>query len=584
MVWTTAGSSISAVATGVMDERAVRRLADARSFERGRSYLDAGLVQHLTLDRDTVTAVVHGAGAYQVRLVVGAGGLAGRCSCPYGADGVFCKHCVATALAWLRGDVAPGKGGAPRGERRPRSDDDLLDFLTAQDSAWLAGELLRAAAADPLLRARLDVAAGGDAREVVDEKPLRARLARTIRIDGYVGYREAYSYSQDVEAELEQVSRLIEQGFPDAAMRLAEYALKLLEDAAGLVDDSDGEVGGVMSRTAEIHLEACRAGEPDPVRLAEFLVDRAVNSDHEVFLDALPDYAGVLGPEGMARYRELVEAAWRGLPPKRPRDYGVRRFAVTHLMERLADLEGGADALIAVLERDVTSGYDVLRIAQRLCADGRDDEALQWLDRGMAEFSPDERVRSMAAECHVRSGRRSAAEELLWQNFVARPGLPTYRALHEVAADNFPAWRGRALALLGEVPSTAARFSARPYLQPAGRSDLVEVLLWEDEIEAAWRAAVDGGCRDELWLRLARARAATHPADGIPILTAAADQRIDHKNRAAYQEAAKLLVEAGVLFARCDRSDDFRSHLAGLRAAHRPKRALREELDRAGLP
>jgi hypothetical protein len=253
-------------------------------------------------------------------------------------------------------------------------------------------------------------------------------------------------------------------------------------------------------------------------------------------------------------------------------------------MEQLAELEGGADALIAVLSRDIAGGYDVLRIAQRLCADGRDDEALQWLERGLAEFPPDERLRSMAAECHVRAGRRSAAEELLWQNFVARPGLTTYSALHEVAADNFPAWRGRALAVLGAASVTTSRFSDRPYLQPAGRSDLVEVLLWEGDADAAWQAAVDGGCRDELWLRLARARAATHPADGIPILVAAANQRIGHKNRAAYQEAAKLLVESGVLFARCDRNDDFRSHLAGVRAAHRPKRALREELDRARLP
>jgi hypothetical protein len=162
--------------------------------------------------------------------------------------------------------------------------------------------------------------------------------------------------------------------------------------------------------------------------------------------------------------------------------------------------------------------------------------------------------------------------------------LTTYIALRHTAGDNFAAWRARALAVLGKAPVVTARFSARPFLQGPGRSDLVEVLLWEDDVEAAWQAAVAGGCRDELWLRLARARAAGHPADAIPILTAAAEQRIGYKNRAAYQDAAQLLVEAGTLFVRCDRSTDFRSYLSGLRAAHRPKRALREELDRAKLP
>jgi hypothetical protein len=37
-------------------------------------------------------------------------------------------------------------------------DDELFRFLCGQDSAWPAGELLRAAAADPVLRARLDTA------------------------------------------------------------------------------------------------------------------------------------------------------------------------------------------------------------------------------------------------------------------------------------------------------------------------------------------------------------------------------------------------------------------------------------------
>jgi hypothetical protein len=473
---------------------------------------------------------------------------------------------------------------ASRTSRAPVSDDELFRFLTGQDNVWLASELLRAAAADPVLRARLDVAAGADADQALDERLLRTRLDRAIEITDFIGYQETYSYVRGVEAELEQLLELIEQGFPDAAMRLAEYAVGLLQDGAGLIDDSDGELSAVLRRAAQVHLEACAAGEPDPVRLAEFLVDCALHGDHEVFLGALSEYADVLGLDGMARYRQIVEAAWRDLPPRSPTTYQPDRFAVTYLMERLAELEGCADALIAVMARDVTSGYDVLRIAQRLSADGRDDEALEWLDRGMADFAPDNRLRSLAAECHLRAGRRSAAEELLWLNFADRPGLTTYIALRETAGDNFAAWRAQALAVLGETPVVTARFSARSFLQGPGRSELVEVLLSEDDVEAAWQAAVAGGCRDELWLRLARARAVSHPSDAIPILTAAAEQCIGHKNRAAYQKAAQLLVEAGTLFVRCGQRDDFRFYLVGLRAVHRPKRALREELDRAKLP
>lgn len=562
-----------------MSERSVRLLADARSCERGKAYFEAGRVRRSTVDGTAVTATVDGTSAYRVRLEITSAGLDGRCSCPYGAEGVFCKHCVAVALAWLEDG---GKVGEPR--RQPVADERLREFLLTKDPTWLVDQLLAVAGADPLLRARLDVAVGADPHDAYDDRALRDRLERAIEIGDFVGYREAYSYFRDVDEALDAVAELSDTGFPDVAAVLAEYALELLEGAAERVDDSDGGLRGAIERAEEIHLDACSAGEPDPVQLAGRLVGRALASHYEVFLTALPDYEPVLGPAGMARYRELVERAWRDLPPKKPHDYSSGRFVVTFLMERLAECSGGADALIEVLARDVSSGYDVLRIAQRLCADGRDDEALDWLERGMAQFPPDSRLWSLAADCHVRAGRRAEAGELLWANFAARPGLENYVALHDATAEEFPAWRARALTMLRAAPAAAARFTAMPYARPAGRSVLVEVLLWEGDAQAAWQAAVDGGCRDELWLRVARERAATHPADAIPILLSAADQAIDRKNRDSYRVAAGLLTEAGALFARCERQEGFRSHLAALRDAHRPKRALREELDRANLP
>ncbi|TDO43428.1 hypothetical protein EV643_118171 [Kribbella sp. VKM Ac-2527] len=464
-----------------------------------------------------------------------------------------------------------------------QADQRLHEFLRAQDSAWLAEQLLTATRTDPLLRARLEVAAGADAGVAYDDRVLRAGLERAIEIYDFADYRSADSYFRDVDEALDAVDGLIDAGFPDAAASLAEYALELLEEAAGLVDNSDGGLRVAIDRAEEIHLVACTAGRPDPVELAELLADTAMASDYEVFLNVLPDYEPVLGLTGLARYRELVEQAWRDLPPKKPDEHSHRRFVVTHLMERLAECTGGADALVEVLSRDLTSGYDVLCIAQRLCADGRDDEALDWLARGMTEFPPDPRLRTLAAACHVRADRRAEAGELLWKNFNDRPSLDAYVSLCDATAEQFPIWRDRAIEKLLAQPATSARFTSTPY-RPEGRSTLVEVLLWEADAEGAWQAAMDGGCRDDLWLQLARQRAAINPPDSIPILLLAADQKIGHKNRDSYQIAADLLAEAGALFARCDRSEDFESHLTALRSTHRAKWALREELNRAGLP
>ncbi|WP_157528906.1 SWIM zinc finger domain-containing protein [Nocardia sp. NRRL S-836] len=547
----------------------MRKLADERSFERGERYFAAGQVRRVTVDGSTVTATVDGTRTYRVRLDVTPKSLRGSCSCPYGAEGMFCKHCVAASLAWLEQGGEVGESRA-----KPLSDKRLRSFLSGCDREWLVEQLMAATKTDRVLRARLAAAAGQ--RNAFDDRDIRVRLERAIEIPDYVEYGEAYGYFLHVGDALDEVERLVGAGFADAAITLAEYALELLESSAERVDDSDGGLSEAIARVEEIHLAACEAGSPDPVELAERLVTRAVSTDYEVFLDVLPAYEEVLGSAGLARYRELVEQAWRELPPKKPNDYSARRFVITHLMEKLAESSGGADGLVEVLARDVTSSYDVLRIAERLCADDRDDEALTWLERGLADFEPDFRLRDLAAGIHARAGRLDRAGDMLWANFTDRPSLETFRALRDVTAGDFPQWRERALAFLAGLPPVKGPWSP-------GRSTLVEILLADDEHEAAWQAAVDGGCSDGLWLRLARVRAANHPADAIPILLRAADQAIEVRTRDSYKAAVRLLAEAKALFARCDRDDDFRTHMTAVRDAHRTKWALRQELDWARL-
>src|SRR5881227_3433001 len=103
----------------------VRRLADPRSFERGQAYLSAGAVRSLAFDAGALSAIVGGTSDYQVRLELTPDGLDWSCSCPYGETGEFCKHCVATALAWEEDD-----------EPSAAENGQLLEFLRSQDAAW----------------------------------------------------------------------------------------------------------------------------------------------------------------------------------------------------------------------------------------------------------------------------------------------------------------------------------------------------------------------------------------------------------------------------------------------------------------
>ena len=80
-------------------EADLRGLAGPRSFERGLRY--AGRVADLDISGTQVSATVSGTDDYEVILVPGAAGLQWDCSCPFGQEGFFCKHCVAVGLAVL---------------------------------------------------------------------------------------------------------------------------------------------------------------------------------------------------------------------------------------------------------------------------------------------------------------------------------------------------------------------------------------------------------------------------------------------------------------------------------------------------
>src|SRR5271155_1794285 len=87
-------------ASPAFTEADIRRAAGDKSFTRGLDYLDA--VEDLEMASTEITASVCGSSEYRVCLAVGDEGLTGECTCPYGREGFFCKHCVAVGLSVLK--------------------------------------------------------------------------------------------------------------------------------------------------------------------------------------------------------------------------------------------------------------------------------------------------------------------------------------------------------------------------------------------------------------------------------------------------------------------------------------------------
>ena len=562
----------------VFSRQVVLSLAGTRSFERGADYAFDGRVTKVARDAGSARAIVRGSAPYRVRIWCEDGEPCFSCTCPMGVDGSFCKHAVALALIV----TGPEAGGEP--DEEPPV--DLGAYLQGLPHDRLVELVLELASA----RLRLEAA-----RATSGPVPLRSftgAIDEAFATGGFVPYREAYAYAEGIGVVVDSLRELLRDGHAEAVIALTEHALREAEGALGSVDDSDGHLGGIAEELKELHLKACARVRPDPVQLAGRLFEWELHGgDLDVFYGAAATYAEVLGKKGLAAYRKLAEAAWERLPALAPGDdhsYDGERHRVTHMMESLAEASGDADAVLEVLAKDLSYPYAFVRISERLSAAGRFAEALSWAERGLDSFgvTADSRLVAAASEGYQRAGMGGRAVELNWQVFDARPDPANYRLLAAQAtkAGTWPTWRSRALERLRT--KVAERSRAARQREPVSlwaprvdASDLVEVFLFEHDLEQAWAEANAGGCSPKLWLELARKREREHPTDAIPIFEEEVERLIGAKRNEAYQEAVGMMAHIGKLMRAAAQPEAFQSYSAGVRARHKAKRNLVKLLD-----
>jgi hypothetical protein len=547
-------------------EADLRGLAGPRSFERGLGY--AGQVADLDITDTEITATVSGTDDYDVRLLPGGQGLQWDCTCPFGQEGFFCKHCVAVGLAVLEPD-SRDEVSATRARRD--TVDAWLESLSRQD---LAAELRGLLNGDHDLRRRFELRAAAASGDTLAIRRTTRELITPRR--GYLADDEADAYAGGVHEVAAVIDNLARAGAGEQAIQAAREAIGELGRAFERLDDSNGSVGGAARELLAAHLRACQAAPPEPASLAHYLARLVLHDPYGIMPD-LSDYAGLLGAAGLRRLREQITAAGAsaGNPAGRP------------LMESLLRAEGNLDGLVALRAADLDDyGWGHLAIARELDQAGRDVEALAWAERGVREAKrPDGRLVEYLADRYAGEGRADDALTLWRDRFAADGTLTGYQRLRQAAtaAGRWPAEREQALALL-----TAKARAPHP---GAGRGldwcgpVLVDALLDDGEADAAWTAAaeVPDATSPAQWLRLADQVAAARPADALEVYRRLIEPLRSHTGDKIYEQAARLLRSARACHQALGTTAEFERYLALFRADQKRKPNLMRLLDRHGL-
>ncbi len=566
----------------------IRRLAGDRYYERGLDYFQRGLVSSLEESGNSVRSIVTGTERYAVLLTAKGEMLDYRCGCPLGIDGEFCKHCVATALAWLHGRVVPSAGGKDWASAEV-TDQDVVKALQAEDKGALIQLLLDWSQRDEALRRRLMFFAAGRKDPGVLIAQAKKSLEQAIRIRGFVDYWGMEGYAARIEEALDEVEALL-GGQAEGMIDLCENGMRRLVAAIEKTDDSDGYMSGLMERLQDLHLKACEEAQPDPVALAGRLFSFELKAEYDEWSRSSEKYSNVLGAKGLAAFRELAEAEWAKVPvrtDKRSYSEGGGHYRLTAIMESIARRSGDVEQLVAVLERDISSAYQYLRIAGAYREAGSLDKALAWAERGVASTTGYDgaALRIFVAEEYQRRERHADALRIIWIEFRNGPGLASYRLLEKFAheAEEWDDWRARALAHIrraiagkqGEARNDNVLLQ-RWRDRKLDHSLLVEIFLYERRTEDAWQEAQAGGCSNDLWLRLAEEREKTHPEDAAPIYLRLGEQAIVNAASSRYEPAIQLLEKAAALLQSLGRGEEFEEQFEALRKRYKAKRNLQK--------
>jgi len=585
-------NKVSSPFAAFLERGALRRMAGGVSFERGEDYYLDRQVKSLAENEGTITAKVQGTRPYQVELWIEEDDLEYFCTCPMGADGEFCKHCVAVGLAWLEAGDPKFSG---KGKPSPRvTIDDVRTYLLEEDKNVLVEMLVDRAIEDDRLRQRLLMKAAKKGSKELDLATFRRAIDDAVEPDGFVDYRSAYDYAHGIEEAIDSVEELLKEEHPAEVIELTEYVLGAVEQAMGSVDDSDGNMGGILERLQELHHRACKKAKPEPEALARRLFEWELRTHYDTFYGASETYADVLGRKGLAVYRTLAETEWAKVPALGPgqrnsEEYS-KRFRITHIMETLARQTGDVEAIVAIKKRDLSLAYHYLQIAETYKSARKYDLALEWAERGVKAFPEhtDSRLREFLAEEYHRRKRHDEAMALIWAEFAESPILEEYKKLkvHAQRIEQWESWREKALDYLRSEVTRAKnqrQGNRWPWHYKADHSELVRIFLWEKDVEAAWREAQEGGCSNDLWLELAAKRDKDHPEDALPIYQRQIEPTLVRKNNDAYAEAISLLRKVRELMVRLERKNEFTSFLEKVRVSHKPKRNFMKLLDRASF-
>ncbi|MEH1839986.1 MAG: SWIM zinc finger domain-containing protein [Nostoc sp.] len=585
-----------------ISEFTIRRHANAKSFQRGEAYYEAGAVNTVTQRGDLLEADVVGSEAkpYHVNLSFDSSGLiSANCTCAYNFDG-WCEHIVATMLVCAR--------NPENIKQRPTLEQLLnrLDYIQTQrllqelvtehpplieaidrHIGWITNPATQQKNTKPVLRITIDPA--------FFRRQVRQILKDTVRY--FEEGCEEDPIGEELLSVVETAVDFSERGEGENAITILEAitstCVENWDDVAEYGAENDELVGELNNAWCEAILSA----ELTPEEKVDIQINLEAwqdewNVDFSMIMEALRqgwDYSPLVQVlEGNITQR----GAWEEYVPDYADDLALIRLKILERQERyqeylyLAEAEGQTQQYLTMLGRlgrveeaidaaqtQMNSMEEAFALAKTLSSQKALQQALNIAQSGLdLPGNCQYELGIWTSDLAIELGNSEAALLAIKAAFQVKPSFVDYQKMAELAGENWESVKTDLLRIIHSVSSGGTE------------SAKVDIFLHEGLIDDAIAIASElSSYNSELIHRVMDAAIPHNPSWVITNARRRAEKIMDAGKAEYYYYAIEWLKKARKAYLGSGKKGDWLSYRQNLMQTHARKRKLMGMFQQKGM-
>ncbi len=429
-------------------------------------------------------------------------------------------------------------------------------------------------------------------RKRKNNSDLARAIEAALRLGEFISYKQSWDFVSGLEEAKKLLDRFLDGGEANLACELYELFLSGCYEKANEVDDSGGNLGMFFKELFCGWIKVRQAAGCEPAGTVRDIIGWLDRDDYGFCFDIEGDVALALDKEGVALFTKYLEdrfaSAFATSADKSPKaifDYPTKVRMTARQLKAVYMARRTVRPYVALCEKTLASPQDCENIATLYKKRGRNEEAMAWVERGLATTATrswgnekSHGLERLRRELLKKVGRKDDALQSAWAQFAEYPSSFAYEEMMRyVPRRDRGQWHDKAM--------TAAKDA-----DLAGFMDLCvetkEIDLLAKQIDAA--AATDLENISHFFSeKAAKALQRKHGATAARLRCAMAMRILDAGKSKYYDAALEHLRIAKNLHGKHGQNKEWQLVVTRIRANHHRKRgflARFEEILAGGRP